>query len=179
MLFLNKSPSQTQSRRIAAESPSSKTAIANQPARKSYIVYRKSRARFTCAAIPTFGSMASKPVQPSPSQSNPVKPMPWIASLRPDLLKFGFRYFEFHRRYPQWRNLCFICVHLWLKESPSQSNPVQPCIGVSTACRHDIPPCQQPQPQQRVPPSHSSFRWQAELRLRHFVRNCEHRVRNN
>jgi len=179
MLFLNKSPSQTRSRRMAAESPSSKTAIANQPARKSYIVYRKSRACFTCAAIPTFGSMASKPVQPSPSQSNPVRPMPWIASLRPDLLKFGFRYFEFHRRYPPVAKSVFhLCSSVAQRESkPVQSSPTMHWGVDSLSPRHS--PCQQPQPQRRVPPSHSSFRWQAELRLRHFARNCEHRVRNN
>jgi len=56
------------------------------------------------------------------------------------------------------------------KAGPSESNPVKPCIGVATACRHFRlrPQSQQVQPQRRLPPSHSSFCWQAEHRLRHF-----------
>jgi len=42
MLFFKKLPSEIWSRRIDPESSSSKTAVANRPARKSYIVNRKS-----------------------------------------------------------------------------------------------------------------------------------------
>jgi len=63
MLFLNKSPGQTQSNRVAPKSSSSTAAIVNRPARKSYIVN------------PMF---QSNPVQLSPTQSNSVQLSPTI-----------------------------------------------------------------------------------------------------
>jgi len=43
-----------------------------------------------------------------------------------------------------------------LIHSPSQSNQVKPCIGVATACRHNVPPLPGTPTSMKTPPSYPS-----------------------
>jgi len=86
------------------------------------------------------------------------------------------------RSAPPWPKICVLSVlrgrrsALWLKDqsnpvqpSPTQSNQVKPCLLGWRQLVATTSSSQTPQPRRSLPPSHSSFCWQAELRLRHFA----------
>ena len=89
MLFLNKSPGQTQSKRIAPESPSTKTAFASQPARKSYIVNRKYGVQPSPTMRPAWGGDSLSPQKSLPGRPTSTKPpaIPFVIPPSTYLLK--------------------------------------------------------------------------------------------